>query len=367
MSEHRDARLEQGSTEFYWDPPLRWIRHTHSEEEEVDSDSGAEGADGDRAPAPYPPGLDFRPVDETASTLPKLQETLKEELRRHLDDRRPTIDLTGLKAGSLSDGDGQHWGLDYGADGMESRLQRWPTLGLALDGFEYARFGDDGQQSQRDEHDARHLTTEEMVRHRKAWLRAQYLQDPPTEDEYRPQPYQQLASVLRAVGDHDSADAIAFERLELEEPAPAGSRSSRWRNVRRWSKQRLLWMPFVQWPIGFGLKPFRAVAVFVAFWLVGVGSLYGFSGQLKLDTSTSSVTRAASAAEIPCGNHVNKWIYPLDVMIPFIDLQQESRCRFAYADSRAHYPQGAVRACRLGAGAGVLFTLSGVVRRRLER
>lgn len=368
VSEPRDADLGQGNREFYWDPPLRWIRHTHSEEEEVDSDSGAEGADGDRAPAPYPPGLDFRPVDKTASTLPKLQETLKEELRRHLDDRRPTIDLTGLKAGSLSDGDGQHWGLDYGADGMESRLQRWPTLRVALDGFEYARFGGDGQESQRDEHDARHLTPEEMVRHRKAWLRAQYLQDPPTEDEYRPQPYQQLASVLRAAGEHDSADAIAFERLELEKvrlrPAPG---SSRWRNVRRWSKQRLLWMPFIQWPIGFGLKPFRAVAVFLAFWLVGVGSLYGFSGQLKLDTSSSSLTPAASAAEIPCGNHVNKWIYPLDVMIPFIDLKQESRCRFAYADSGLIILKGLYALVGWGLVTGVLFTLSGVVRRRLER
>lgn len=362
-------------------------------------------ADGWPAADRWPPldnwvEIDFRTrPSEARHAFARLSPSIETKYRL-----RHTITLSGARAACLADDHGQRWFGRGERDGaLPPPLDDLPPVHLRLNGFTYDRLRLRHERSTaratKTDFGAQSSAMKQIVdptEERKIWLRAQFDDYPPSEEDYRSHPYQQLASVLRSMGDHATADDIAFERLCLEKvkltPPPvasvkATSSRRRFRQFRRRVGRPIrhgLWFGLIQIPIGFGLRPWRAVTTCAVIWAAGVLALILLSGNLKADTSSSAaLTKGAPMQEVACGDHINKFLYPLDVMIPFIDLGQESRCRFAYSPgttaswwrfwrwTRENWwltlANGLYAIAGWAAITGLLFTLSGVVRRRLER
>jgi hypothetical protein len=68
-----------------------------------------------------------------------------------------------------------------------------------------------------------------------------------------------------------------------------------------------------------------------------------------------------------CGDRVSKWVYPLDVMIPFVDLGQEARCEFSLTSQGWGILVGLYALLGWLLTAGLVLALSSVVRRQFER
>jgi hypothetical protein len=320
-------------------------------------------------------------------------------------EERPEIDLRGLKAGLLTDGEGENWGL--GED-------KWPYAGpkllLRLSGFEYGRIDAPMSSDTHAERDSMRsqaaplgqefddallpsgaargsrlvVTPRKKLGYRRYWLNAQYKRYPPYEIDYRPQPYEQLARVWRRAGHLENADDISIDKLELEKRRLSKPGLSLRENIKHRTLQLLAHL--VQFLFGFGLKKGRATRTLVAFWAVGVFMFWGLSSAEVLKIDTSAVATAVSTTvsgdervvveearagandeEIPCGDHINELVYPLDVMIPLLDLHQESRCDV----SITNLGWGALKGLYAIVGwliiSGFIITWSGVVRRHTER
>ena len=186
---------------------------------------------------------------EIWNALRKKQETLGPSIVLPWPGRpRPRIDLKGLRVSGLDDDDGRAWfaGRNFDLDkAVTGEVGIRPTLQLMLSGFEYDRISDRpdptpwtdvlGQElsdsdSPAPEEAAKepakerslfqrlrsflHSDPAERLKARRYWLKAQYMKRyRPTEDEYRPQPYEQLARVWRAAGHLKNADDITIDKL----------------------------------------------------------------------------------------------------------------------------------------------------------
>jgi hypothetical protein len=353
-----------------YDAPFRWLDRDPSQPLAVWPPDPAEFEFTDDAP-----GLDWDAVIA--------------ELRRNLTEhRRPLIDLSGLKAGSLDDGEGAYWApADEGEGWGKARRLR-----LALSGFEYDRI--DGQQpAPKSLNQALpavptpKLTRRETVALRRTWLGLQYERYPPTERDYRPQPYEQLARTWRAAGHLKSADDITLDKLHLEKvklayegPRPGAQLRTRakhrFKHLWHKTKQAAAWGA-VQVPFGFGLKPWRALFTLCVVYLIGLIAVLAIP--LKVDAAAvSTVGRGESVVidaagdprapeEISCGDLVNVFVYPLDVMIPLLDLRQEARCQFSIKNEWLGVLKGAYAILGWLVISGAIITWSGVVRRHTER
>jgi hypothetical protein len=177
-----------------------------------------------------------------------------------------TLDLTGASVTGLGDDE-----------------RSWPQPGkLLIDGFTYKSFGD--------------------VKDAPSRLRWVALQP-----EFHPQPYRQLAKVLRANGD----DAGAVSVLIAEQDA-------RYRNsylIRR------IWAAFLKTTVGYGHEPlltiiWAAIVVLLGWLMVTVGLQAG-------------VMRRTWPESIPTSENVSSYerlhplLYSLDVFLPFVNLHQE--------------------------------------------
>jgi hypothetical protein len=378
-----------------YDPPLRWVT--------VDSDPTTVGW-----PAPPPEYFEFTPTSHGFRW-----EDVQTELRRSREDQfgpghdlpRAEIDLRGLKAGLLNDGEGQNWGLEE---------DKWPEAGpkvwLRLSGFEYGRIDSrpssaprpgrtpiashrlDGRSRTEFQKAAvgspprvgsgegEPISPRERMEYRQHWLNAQYKRHPPTEGEYRPQPYEHLARVWRSAGHLENADDITIHKLELEKvrlPKPGLSMLGAVKHRVAQQGARLIQICF-----GFGLKPWRATGTLALWWLIGVLAFWGLLAADVLKVEALAVATAvageervvieeantgAEIEEVPCGDHINELVYPLDVMIPLLDLHQESRCDV----STRYWGFGVAKGAYAIVGwliiSGFILTWSGVVRRQTER
>jgi hypothetical protein len=174
--------------------------------------------------------------------------------------------------------------------------QSWPPAGrLLLDGFEYRALAGTAP-----------LSSTQRLR----WLRLQ----PPR--PFAPQPYEQLAKVLRAMGHEQDARAILVakqkDRLrfaELSRPARA-------------------WGRFLGVTICHGYAPWRSLVFIAAFLLLGWG-VFGCAGELGV---MQSLKESASQPLQP-------FMYSADVFFPFLDLHQETHW---LPDPRRAPPWGAV-------------------------
>jgi hypothetical protein len=177
-----------------------------------------------------------------------------------------TLDLNGASVTGLGDDE-----------------RSWPQPGkLLIDGFTYKSFG--------------------LVKDAPSRLRWVVLQP-----EFHPQPYRQLAKVLRANGD----DAGAVSVLIAEQDA-------RYRNsylIRR------IWAAFLKTTVGYGHEPlltiiWAAIVVLFGWLMVTVGSRAGVMRRTWPESIPVS-------GEVPSYERLHPLLYSLDVFLPFVNLHQE--------------------------------------------
>ncbi|NGN65848.1 oxidoreductase [Streptomyces sp. A7024] len=113
--------------------------------------------------------------------------------------------------------------------------------------------------------------------------------------EYSPEPYEQLANVLRRSGeDHDARRVLlAKHRRERETLGPAGK----------------AWGYLQDWAVAYGYRPTRAMLWMAVLWALGT---FFFSQVEAQATQKDSDARFNSA------------LYALDILLPVIDLGQET-------------------------------------------
>ena len=220
----------------------------------------------------------------------------------------------------------------------------------------------------------------DLVRARRTWLESQYPTLPPTSDRYQPEPYAQLARVLRLSGFFKQANDITYEKnkllANLRPDSQCPGRRRFWHSLKR--PLKLLAVLTVGSAV---VKPGRMWGLFAAFYVIGVLILVFQPNALKLETSAVPTTLATRGGvvvqqnivptnrrvnEIVCGNHISKLVYPIDVMIPFVNLGQESRCDFGPNQQGWAVGKGLYALLGWILTGGVILSTSGLIRRQFE-
>ena len=197
----------------------------------------------------------------------------------------PTLDLTGTRVhGELRLGSDEHpptqWqkgaklilrNAEVGA--LQDLPEAWPDH-LELDGFTYGRLGGLGAAAESD-------MANRDVSCLKEWLRKQ--------QSYSPQPYEQLAGVLRKAGQKDKADDVLYARRESERVGAKGLHKA--------------WLFLQKIFIGYGYHNLRAV-----YW---VGALVAIGAVVLLYSGQGP------AQNMPYGLS-----YSLDMLLPFVKLRE---------------------------------------------
>ena len=136
----------------------------------------------------------------------------------------------------------------------------------------------------------------------------------PAGRRYITQPYTQLASVYRAIGQDEQANAVLVARAErLGELSPVFS--AHW-----------FWYGYLGRLIGYGYEPFRAIKIGVVIILVGavvfaIGARRNLMAETKLAENVLSQEGEAQLVS-PTYPRFNAFVYSLDVFLPFVDLHQ---------------------------------------------
>ncbi len=188
----------------------------------------------------------------------------------------------------------------------------WPAAGkLRVDGFKYDRFTDAPLAAER-----AGGRTEVCASRRPQWLNLQ-------EEEYvssrlNPQPFVQLAGVLKAMGHQNESQLILgrYEDLRL-----------------RWSKspgffERLTKYLF-QYPLKFvayhGFQPLRAAVILLA-WIVLSAGIFQAAFDRGQLVPNATLYGSAPSVSVP---KFSAFVYAMDVVIPFLDLREEQRWLWA--------------------------------------
>ncbi len=175
-------------------------------------------------------------------------------------------------------------------DALVDDAPSWPAPGnLILDGFVYARISGNSPKG---------------AKNRLDWLARQ--------KDFRPQPYRQLAKVLREDGDEDGRRRVLVE-MERRQRAPS------------WTGQPLSWL--LRWTIGYGHYPGRAL-----WWLLGLvlAGFLLFSGGYFAGSVTPTDKDAYACFKKggqlpPHYETFHASIYSLENSFPFVKLGQADR------------------------------------------
>jgi hypothetical protein len=180
-------------------------------------------------------------------------------------------------------------------NGLFDDENSWPRPGrLAIDGFVYRDF----------------YSGPSDARSRLRWLSLASGQHPPwlvVPSGFRPQPYRELAKVLRAKGDDRGATLVLVTEEDL-----------------RYAQYGALgrgWGGFLKWSIGYGHRPLRVIAWSLAVVLLGwiVVRVGAQSGVMR---PTWPENRPTSEPLKPY-ERLNPLLYSIDVFVPFVNLHQE--------------------------------------------
>lgn len=300
------------------------------------------------------------------------------------------ISFEGLKAGALRHNRQKGWG---------------PGVRLKLEGFEYTRVEvEDGSLSDFVQAAVDPQAPEQSRLHRLAsvlrgrmarvraffespgeipverrhvqWLRRQYRDGsaPESSDDYKPQPYEQLARVLRNQGHYDEARRITLQKLIYDR-----------RFCPSWLKRMFLALP--EHCFRYGLSASRSVLMFLL--LVAAGTLvfdfanYGEVGvpigserharliwpELDRPVLIAKNTDGGPASEARCGDRIEPAWYAMDVFVPLLDLHQEERCEVSSRDDAWEWRWFKSLYAVIGAFVTSMLILSttGVLRRQAEQ
>ncbi len=165
------------------------------------------------------------------------------------------------------------------------RLADWPSPGeLVLDGFVYDAFGGGAPTN---------------LEARLEWLSRQ------PKGKYWPQPYEQLAKVLREMGHERASREIAIaQQRALRKSGQLGIWSRAWNRI-------------LDVVIGHGYKPWRAIWLILGLPFIGA-IVYGLAFEFGLMRSLQTGVLVSSQDYI----HFQPLIYSLDVLIPGMDFDQ---------------------------------------------
>ncbi|WP_238413096.1 hypothetical protein [Saccharothrix deserti] len=133
------------------------------------------------------------------------------------------------------------------------------------------------------------------VRTRLRWLRE-------VQPDFAPGPYEQLAAVYRDGGEEELAQFVQLEKQH-----------------RRYSELGVagrVWGFLQRWTVGYGYRPWLAIAWLTAFWLFGSGWFLGHEMPKLNDDESPSW---------------NAWLLSMDLLIPIVDLGQDGKWRFSGA------------------------------------
>jgi len=181
------------------------------------------------------------------------------------------------------------------ADALWDDEASWPAPGmLTIDGFVYNEFA--GGPAEADA--------------RLRWLKLQ----PPG---YRPQPYRQVATVLRASGRETGATDVLIAKEEVvRHQAGLGRMERAWNRV-------------LDVTIGYGYRPLRALWWMGGFVVVGT-VLFGLGYLARIVTPTDAVAYRAfveSGTAPPHYPPFNAFVYSLENFLPVVALHQEEYWR----------------------------------------
>jgi hypothetical protein len=136
----------------------------------------------------------------------------------------------------------------------------------------------------------------------------------PAARRYVTQPYTQLASVYRAIGQDEQANRVLVARAErLGELSSAFSAHG-------------IWYRYFGRLIGYGYEPFRAVKIGIVIVLLG-GVVFAIGNRRHLMAETKLAEHVLSQEGeprliSPTYPRFNPLVYSLDVFLPFVNLQQ---------------------------------------------
>jgi hypothetical protein len=187
-----------------------------------------------------------------------------------------------LQNGAILDLSGAHVG------GLFDEEKSWPEPGnLLIDGLTYDRFGAGSPLD---------------VRSRLRWISLQ----PPVPGGFAPQPYRQLAKVLRENGDDDGAIDVLIAQQDA--------------HFRNSNSLVLAWAQFLKITVAYGYRPLRTVLWSLAVILLGriVVAVGARAGVMRLTWPEST--------PLPAGNQtagLHPLLYSLDLFLPFVNLHQE--------------------------------------------
>jgi hypothetical protein len=168
----------------------------------------------------------------------------------------------------------------------------WPASGnLQLDGFVYTAIA----------------ASPTDAKARLAWLARQ----PST--PFRPQPYQQLAKVLRESGHEADAKRVLI----------AKERARRKHGGLGWVARCGNWLLGVT--IGYGYRPWRAL-IWAGFWVVVGGMLFGrgYEKEIVIPTKAEAYhSDKKTKQDTAFYPNFNQWLYALDTLVPIINFGQK--------------------------------------------
>jgi hypothetical protein len=136
----------------------------------------------------------------------------------------------------------------------------------------------------------------------------------PAGRRYITQPYTQLASVYRAIGQDEQANDVLVARAErlgeLAHPLSAQG----------------LWYRYLGRLIGYGYEPFRAIKIGLVIIIIGT-VIFALGARRGLMAETNLAERVLSSEDesgivSPTYPRFNALVYSLDVFLPFVDLNQ---------------------------------------------
>jgi hypothetical protein len=204
------------------------------------------------------------------------------------------LDLRSAKVGTLQD-----------------EPDSWPAH-LFLDGFHYDRI-----------HDEAPLDAE----NRTDWLHRQ------STEKFLPQPYEQLASVLRTMGHEADAKQIMIEKNRDHARWMRAQNRGCWALFTAFFSGQWWWYNVFGWLIGYGYAPWRAFWVSVAVVFLGTALFaLGYTDKLHdsliCPTKDSAYVKGPSGPALPSAQRVfspeypkfNAFVYSLESFTPFLKL-----------------------------------------------
>ncbi|MBW4719419.1 hypothetical protein KZQ38_19700 [Saccharothrix sp. SC076] len=131
------------------------------------------------------------------------------------------------------------------------------------------------------------------VRTRLRWLRE-------VQPDFAPGPYEQLANVYRDGGEEELAQHVQLEKQH--------------RRYSELGRAGRVWGFLQRWTVGYGYRPWLAIAWLTAFWLLGALWFLGHE-MPKLNDDESPTW--------------NPWLLAVDLLIPIVDLGQDGKWKFS--------------------------------------